>query len=57
MAGSETPEALLQRTLAFIADHRASYLSSGGEEGHLIDMSHVGVRCCSAPSGGGAAIG
>lgn len=43
MAGSETPEALLQRTLAFIADHRASYLSSGGEEGHLIDMSHVGV--------------
>jgi deazaflavin-dependent oxidoreductase (nitroreductase family) len=43
MANSETSEELLQRTLDFIADHRARYLASGGAEGHLIDMSHVGV--------------
>ena len=43
MSQSETTEELLQRTLDFVSQHRARYLASGGAEGHLVDMSHVGV--------------
>jgi deazaflavin-dependent oxidoreductase (nitroreductase family) len=43
MAGDETTDELLRRTLEFVARHRDRYLESGGVDGHLEDMSHVGV--------------
>ena len=40
----EGTEALLARTLDFIRDHRALYLSSGGRQGHIVDFTHAGAR-------------
>jgi deazaflavin-dependent oxidoreductase (nitroreductase family) len=40
----EGTDELLQRTLAFVRDHRASYLSSGGVQGHIMDLTHAGAR-------------
>lgn len=39
----EGSERLLARTQNFVDDHRALYLSSGGTEGHIVDMSHAGA--------------
>ena len=41
---TENPDELLKRTLEFVENHRNTYLASGGVEGHLMDMSHVGVN-------------
>jgi len=38
----EGSEQLLKRTQNFVDDHRSLYLSSGGVEGHLVDMTHAG---------------
>ena len=40
----ESSDELLKRTLAFVNNHRTSYLESGGRQGHIMDMSHVGVN-------------
>lgn len=39
----ESSEQLLQRTADFVGQHLARYLASGGREGHIESMSHVGV--------------
>lgn len=40
----ESSEELLKRTLQFIEDHKRLYLSSGGSEGHVMDLTHAGAR-------------
>jgi deazaflavin-dependent oxidoreductase (nitroreductase family) len=40
----EGTDELLQRTLAFVRDHRSTYLSSGGVRGHIMDLTHAGAR-------------
>ncbi len=39
----EDPDVLLARTVDFVNRHLDSYLESGGSQGHIMDMSHVGV--------------
>jgi deazaflavin-dependent oxidoreductase (nitroreductase family) len=40
----EGTDQLLKRTQAFVSDHRAIYLASGGAEGHIVDLTHAGAR-------------
>ena len=40
----EGTDQLLKRTQAFVSDHRAIYLASGGTEGHIVDLTHAGAR-------------
>ncbi len=44
MTEQEDPDKVLKQHLDFIANHQQSYLRSGGTEGHIIDMSHTGVK-------------
>ena len=39
----EGSESLLRRSKGFVEDHLETYLSSGGAEGHIVDVSHTGV--------------
>lgn len=39
----EGSDKLLDRTQNFVDYHRELYLSTGGKEGHLMDMSHAGA--------------
>ena len=43
MTTKETKE-LLARSVAFVNEHRDSYLRSGGRAGHIIDCTAVGAR-------------
>lgn len=40
----EGTDQLLKRTQAFVDQHRATYLSSGGTQGHIMDLTHAGAR-------------
>lgn len=39
----EDPQAIRRRSVSFVEDHRDLYLSSGGAQGHIKDMTAVGV--------------
>ena len=40
----EGTDRLLKRTQNFVDDHRALYLRSGGQAGHIVDLTHAGAR-------------
>jgi hypothetical protein len=45
----EGTDQLLKRTQAFVDQHRATYLSSGGTQGHIVDLTHGARVACSLP--------
>jgi len=40
----EGTDQLLKRTQNFVDEHRALYLSSQGQSGHIVDLTHAGAR-------------
>ncbi len=40
----EGTDQLLKRTQNFVDEHRTLYLRSGGQDGHIVDLTHAGAR-------------